>query len=109
HLYVAQPPLYRISTGKVTRYAQNDQERERVVREMKVKNLTIQRFKGLGEMNAEQLWETTMNPATRTLLRVEVDDAAEADHAFSTLMGERVQPRKEFIKAEARKVKNLDV
>ncbi len=109
HLYIAQPPLYRVSTGKVTRYAQDERDRDAIVREMKVKNLTIQRFKGLGEMNAEQLWETTMNPATRTLLRAEIEDAATADQVFSTLMGEKVEPRKEFIKAEARKVKNLDV
>ncbi len=109
YLYIAQPPLYRISTGKVTYYAQDEKERDRVIKELKVKNLSVQRFKGLGEMNAEQLWETTMNPATRTLLRAEVDDAAEADHIFSTLMGEKVGPRKEFIKSEARKVANLDV
>jgi len=109
YLYIAQPPLYRISTGKVTNYAQDERDRDRIVKEMKVKNLTIQRFKGLGEMNAEQLWETTMNPATRTLLRAEVDDAADADHIFSTLMGEKVGPRKDFIKAEARKVANLDI
>jgi DNA gyrase subunit B len=109
HLYIAQPPLYRISTGKVTRYAQDERERDRIVKEMKVKNLSVQRFKGLGEMNAEQLWETTMSPATRTLLQAQVEDAAEADQLFSTLMGEQVQPRKEFIKAEARKVANLDV
>jgi DNA gyrase subunit B len=109
YLYIAQPPLYRISTGKVTNYAQDERDRDRIVKEMKVKNLTIQRFKGLGEMNAEQLWETTMNPATRTLLRAAVDDAADADHIFSTLMGEKVGPRKDFIKAEARKVANLDI
>ncbi|MBA3777728.1 MAG: DNA topoisomerase (ATP-hydrolyzing) subunit B [Chloroflexi bacterium] len=109
HLYIAQPPLYRVSTGKVTRYAKDEKERDRAVAELKVRNLTIQRFKGLGEMNAEQLWETTMNPATRTLLRAEIDDAAEADRMFSTLMGEKVGPRKDFIKAEARKVRNLDI
>jgi DNA gyrase subunit B len=109
HLYIAQPPLYRISTGKVTRYAQDDKERERIVKEMKAKNLTIQRFKGLGEMNAEQLWDTTMNPGTRTLLQANIDDAAEADRIFSTLMGERVEPRRDFIKARARQVQNLDV
>jgi DNA gyrase subunit B len=109
YLYFAQPPLYRISTGKVTRYAHDDADRERVVKEFKAKNLNIQRFKGLGEMNAEQLWETTMSPATRTLLQAEIDDAAEADHMFSTLMGEKVEPRRDFIKARARQVQNLDV
>ena len=109
HLYIAQPPLYRVSTGKVTRYAADEQERDRIVKEMKVKNLTVQRFKGLGEMNAEQLWETTMNPATRTLLQVDPENAAEADHMFTVLMGEKVGPRKDFIRAEATKVQNLDV
>ena len=109
HLYIAQPPLYRVSTGKVTRYAADERERDRIVKEMKVKNLTVQRFKGLGEMNADQLWETTMNPATRSLLQVHPDNAAEADHMFTTLMGEKVGPRKDFIRAEATKVQNLDV
>lgn len=109
HLYIAQPPLFRVSTGKITRYAQNEDERDRIAKEMKAKNLTIQRFKGLGEMNADQLWDTTMNPATRQLLQVNNDNAAEADHMFTTLMGEKVAPRKEFIRAEATKVQNLDV
>ncbi len=109
YLYIAQPPLYRISTGKVTHYAADEKERDRIVRELKVKNPLIQRFKGLGEMNAEQLWETTMNPATRTLLQVGTEDAAEADEVFTTLMGERVAPRREFIRSEARRVRNLDV
>ena len=109
HLYIAQPPLYRVSTGKVTRYAADEKERDRIIKEMKVKNLTVQRFKGLGEMNADQLWETTMNPATRSLLQVHPDNAAEADHMFTTLMGEKVGPRKDFIRAEATKVQNLDV
>jgi DNA gyrase subunit B len=109
HLYFAQPPLYRISTGKVTRYAHDDADRERIVRDFKVKNLNIQRFKGLGEMNADQLWETTMSPATRTLMQAEIDDAAEADRMFTTLMGEKVEPRRDFIKARARQVQNLDV
>ena len=109
YLYVAQPPLYRISTGKVTRYAQSEQERERIVKEMDRKNVSVQRFKGLGEMNADQLWETTMNPETRTLLRAEIEDAAAADAVFTMLMGEKVAPRKDFIKSEARKVRNLDI
>jgi len=109
YLYIAQPPLYRISTGKVTKYAQTERERDRVIKDFNVKNLSVQRFKGLGEMNADQLWDTTMNPETRTLLRVDADRAAEADEIFDTLMGEKVAPRKEFIKSEARKVRNLDV
>ena len=109
YLYIAQPPLYRISTGKVTRYAQTEQERDRIIKEFNVKNLSVQRFKGLGEMNANQLWETTMNPETRVLLRVDSQDGPAADEMFTKLMGEKVAPRKEFIKTEARKVRNLDV
>jgi DNA gyrase subunit B len=113
YLYLCQPPLFRISTGKVTRYAQTEKDRDSAVkdlsREGRTKNVSVQRFKGLGEMNPEQLWETTMNPETRTLLRIEVTDAAEADDVFSTLMGERVEPRRDFIRGEARKVRNLDI
>ena len=109
YLLIAQPPLYRISTGKVTRYAKTEQERDAIVKQLNVKSVSVQRFKGLGEMNADQLWETTMNPETRTLLRAEIDDAAEADAIFTMLMGEKVAPRKDFIKSEARKVRNLDV
>jgi DNA gyrase subunit B len=108
-LYIAQPPLYRVSTGKQTHYAQDERERDRIVRDLKAKNVSIQRFKGLGEMNPEQLWETTMNPATRTLLQAAIEDAAAADEVFTTLMGEKVGPRREFIKSEARRVRNLDV
>jgi DNA gyrase subunit B len=109
YLYIAQPPLYRVSTGKVTRYASSEKERDAIVKQMNVKNASVQRFKGLGEMNADQLWETTMNPETRTLLRVDSENAAVADEIFTMLMGEKVAPRKEFIKTEARKVQNLDV
>src|SRR3954463_7619368 len=109
YLYIAQPPLYRISTGKVTKYAHSEKERDQVIKEMNVKNLSVQRFKGLGEMNADQLWDTTMNPETRVLLRAEIEDAGEADAIFTKLMGEKVEPRKDFIKAEARKVQNLDI
>jgi DNA gyrase subunit B len=109
YLYIAQPPLYRVSTGKVTRYAQSEKERDRIVKEMDRKNVSVQRFKGLGEMNADQLWETTMNPETRTLLRAEIEHAESADAIFTMLMGEKVAPRKDFIKTEARKVQNLDV
>ena len=109
YLYIAQPPLYRVSTGKVTKYAQTEKERDRIIKDFNTKNLSVQRFKGLGEMNADQLWETTMNPETRVLVRAEIDDAGEADAIFTRLMGEKVEPRRDFIKAEARKVQNLDV
>jgi DNA gyrase subunit B len=109
YLFIAQPPLFRVSTGKVTHYASSEAERDAIVKKLAVKSITVQRFKGLGEMNADQLWDTTMNPDSRTLLRAEVEDAAEADAIFTMLMGERVEPRKDFIKNEARKVRNLDV
>jgi DNA gyrase subunit B len=109
YLFIAQPPLFRVSTGKHTQYAQSETERDAIVKKLNSKSITVQRFKGLGEMNADQLWETTMNPETRTLLRAEVEDVAEADAIFTMLMGERVEPRKDFIKTEARKVQNLDV
>src|SRR6266480_6251678 len=98
YLYIAQPPLYRVSTGKVTRYAQSEKDRDRIIKEFNVKNLSVQRFKGLGEMNADQLWETTMNPETRVLLQanIDADDAADTDAIFTKLMGEKVEPRKEF-------------
>jgi len=115
YLYLCQPPLYRVSTGKVTRYASTEKDRDIAIKELsregRTKNISVQRFKGLGEMNADQLWDTTMNPDTRTLLKVEIVEGAEAstDEIFSTLMGEKVEPRRDFIRGEARKVRNLDI
>lgn len=109
YLYIAQPPLYRISTGKETKYASSEKEREEAIASFKTKNVKVQRFKGLGEMNAEQLWETAMNPENRVFLQARIEDAAAANEIFEMLMGERVEPRRDFIKAEARKVQNLDV
>ena len=109
YLYIAQPPLYRVSTGKETKYASSEKEREVAIASFKTKNVNVQRFKGLGEMNAEQLWETAMNPENRVFLQARIEDAAAANEIFEMLMGERVEPRRNFIKAEARKVQNLDV
>lgn len=109
NLYIAQPPLYRIQVGKEHFYVYSDGERDEVLKKFAGKNVTIQRYKGLGEMNPEQLWETTMNPANRTILQVTVEDAAEADRTFDMLMGSAVPPRKRFITTHARRVKNLDV
>lgn len=110
HLFIAQPPLYRIKASKQEHWVYSEQEKEEVLRSLKgAKKVEVQRYKGLGEMSADQLWETTMNPATRTLLTVNIDDAARADSIFSILMGGEVQPRKAFIQAHARSVKNLDI
>ena len=110
HLYVAQPPLYKISSGKQEHWAYSEGEREGILTQLDGKrNIGIQRYKGLGEMNATQLWDTTMNPETRTLLQVSQGDAAEADEIFSLLMGDVVEPRRNFIQAHALEVKNLDV
>ena len=108
NIYIAQPPLYRLTKGKTHYYAYSDQERDKIMQELGG-NLDIQRYKGLGEMDSEQLWETTMNPETRIMLRVEMEDAAMADEIFTILMGDKVEPRREFIERNAKYVQNLDV
>jgi DNA gyrase subunit B len=109
YIFIAQPPLYRVKKGKTERYAYNDEELEKILRQYGREGVTIQRYKGLGEMNAIQLWETTMDPATRTVLRVDMEDAVEADTIFSMLMGDKVEPRRDFITENALAVRNLDI
>jgi len=109
HLFIAQPPLYRIESKRKHHYVYSDEEKEKLLAKLKGDNVTIQRYKGLGEMNPEQLWETTMNPEARTILQVTVEDAAAADRTFDMLMGSSVPPRKRFIQTHAKSVRNLDV
>jgi len=111
HVYIAQPPLYKVAKSKKDYYAYSDKELEILLNEIggKNSNVNIQRYKGLGEMDSEQLWDTTMNPETRTLIQVNVEDTIAADEIFTILMGDKVEPRKDFIIENAKKVVNLDI
>ncbi|MDO8660575.1 MAG: toprim domain-containing protein, partial [Candidatus Woesearchaeota archaeon] len=109
-IYIAMPPLYKVEKHKKIQYALNDEERESIVASLGgEEGVSLQRYKGLGEMNPEQLWETTLNPAHRTLKQIAIEDAVHANEIFNILMGEEVEPRREFIQQHAQEVKELDV
>ena len=109
HVFLAQPPLYKVHKGKNIRYAFSDAERDKFIEELSGVGVDAERYKGLGEMDPEQPWETTMDPETRTLLKVDISDAIACDEAFSVLMGDMVEPRREFIAQNAKFVQNLDI
>jgi len=109
HIHIAQPPLYKLSKGKKIWYVHSDEEKDRIRAAENIDSSNIQRYKGLGEMNSEQLWETTMDPTQRTFLQVQIDDAERANGVFETLMGEEVLPRKKFIQMNAEFVRDVDI
>jgi DNA gyrase subunit B len=108
YLYIAQPPLYRVQVGKEIKYAYTEEEKEKILSKIK-SPFSLQRYKGLGEMNPDQLWETTMDPKNRVLKKVEIEDVKETDRVFDILMGKEVLPRKKFIQTYAKEVRNLDI